>query len=212
MGRSSRVVMFDLGRVLVDWDPRFLYAKLFENSAEMERFLADVCTLDWHAAHDAGAPMAENAAPLIAQHPHFEAEIRAWDARWDEMFAGPIDGAVALLERLDAAGRPLYALSNLPAEKKSHIFETFEFMNRFRDVIVSAEEGVIKPDPRIYAIAARRAGAAPDEVVFIDDAPANVDAARAFGFDAIRYTNPDALEAELDARGLFEPVREEGRP
>lgn len=209
MTAGADVVLFDLGRVLVNWDPRNLYSTMFDDHAAMERFLAEVCTMEWHAAHDAGVSMAENAEPLITAHPHFEAEIRAWETRWDDMFAGPIVGAAALLERLHAAGRPLFALSNLPAEKKTHILETFPFMERFRDVIVSGEEGVIKPDPRIYDITVDRLGVAPERIFFVDDSAPNVDAARQARFDAVVFTTPDALERDLNARGLLDRVSHE---
>ncbi|MGD2133898.1 MAG: HAD family phosphatase [Maricaulaceae bacterium] len=200
---DSRIVLFDLGRVLVDWDPRYLYRKLFDDETAMERFLAEVCTTEWHALHDAGAPMAETAPPLIAAHPHLEEPIRAWQARWDEMFAGPVHGTVEILKRLHAGGRPLYALSNLPAEKRAHIEQTFDFMSLFADVVVSGEEGVRKPDRAIYEIAQARVGAPPDEIVFIDDMEVNVEAGAKFGFDAILYEGPAELAGALAARGLL---------
>jgi len=209
MTARADVVLFDLGGVLFDWAPRHLYSTIFDDHAAMDRFLAEVCTLDWHAAHDAGVTMDDNAAPLIAAHPHFEAEIRAWKTRWDAMFVGPIAGTAALLERLHAVGRPLYALSNLPAEKKTHILETFPFMERFRDIVVSGEEGVIKPDRRIYDITVDRLGVAPERIFFIDDSRPNVEAACAAGFDAVVFTSPEALERDLDARGLLTPVSHE---
>lgn len=198
-----QAALFDLGNVLVDWNPRYLYAKMFADQAEMERFLSEVCTMAWHGAHDRGVAMAENRIALTAAHPHYAEAIKAWDTRWAEMFAGPIPGAAALVERLHAGGTPLYALTNLPAEKKSHIIETFSFMRLFRDVVVSGEEGVMKPDPRIYEITARRIGAPPSSVVFFDDRQDNVDAARAFGFDAVLYTTPEAMADALAARGLL---------
>ncbi len=202
MNARIEAVLFDLGRVLVDWDPRHLYRDLFADAAEMERFLAEVCTMDWHAAHDAGVPMAANAAGLIADHPHHEARIRAWDERWPEMFAGSISGSVAVLEALHARGLPVFALTNLPAEKKAHIFETFAFMERFRDVIVSGEEGVIKPEPRLYEIALGRIGAPAEAVLFIDDSAANVAAARRLGFDAHHFDGAEGLQDAVVARNL----------
>jgi HAD superfamily hydrolase (TIGR01509 family) len=206
MTRRIEAVLFDLGRVLVDWDPRYLYKDLFADAAEMERFLAEVCTMAWHGAHDAGTPMAVNAAPLIAEHPHYEPHIRAWETRWHDMFAGPIHGAVDVLEALHGEGVPLYALSNLPAEKKTHIFETFGFMDRFQDVIVSGEEGVIKPEPRIYEIALARMGRPAEAVFFVDDSAANVEAARRLGFDAHRFDGARGLKDAVAARNLASPA------
>lgn len=202
LNAPPRAVLFDLGGVLVDWDPRRLYRKLLSDEAEVERFLAEVCTMDWHGAHDAGTPMADNAPALIARFPHYEAEILAWNARWPEMFDGEIDGVAAVIERLDDAQIPVYALSNLPAEKWGHIQETYPVTRRFRDVIVSGEEGVKKPDRRIFDITAQRLGVAPGDVVFFDDLQTNVDAACAYGFDAVLFESAAGMRNALSARGL----------
>ena len=110
---AARIALFDLGGVIVDWSPARLYSKIFDDSAECERFLATVCTMDWHTRHDAGVSFADNAAPLIAQYPQYESQIRAWSSRWMEMFDGCIEGSERLIENLAGSGRPLYALSNI---------------------------------------------------------------------------------------------------
>lgn len=200
---STRAVLWDLGNVLLDWSPAYLYRKVFETEAEVEHFLANICTMDWHAAHDRGVSMAENRKPLIDRHPEFESAIHAWEGRFPEMLNGPIAGTVEVMEALDQHDVPQYALTNLPAEWVEPVHQLFPSMSLMRDVIVSAHEGVIKPDPRIYQITADRLPHAPDEVIFFDDRQDNVDAARAFGFDAERFTGAPQLVAALKDRKLL---------
>ena len=200
-GRS--VVVFDLGGVLIDWDPRHLYRKLFSDEAAMEDFLATVCTHDWHRHHDAGRPFAEGARLLKQQHPDKAELIDAFGARAGEMIGGAIPGAVEILEELHERGRVLYALSNWPAESFPLARQRFDFFDRFHGVLVSGEVGVIKPDPRIFEALIGRFALDPEDAVFIDDVEANVAAARALGFHAIRFTAPDALRDDLVGLGLL---------
>jgi 2-haloacid dehalogenase len=175
-GRTARsIVVFDLGGVLIDWDPRHLYRKLFAgDDAAMEHFLATVCTHDWHRHHDAGRSFAEGCRLLKAEHPDKADLIDAFGARQDEMIAGPIDDAVAILRDLCNVGVSLYALSNWPAEGFSSVRQRFEFLAWFRGILVSGEVGVIKPDPRIYELLIERFGVEPQRTVYIDDVEANV--------------------------------------
>lgn len=198
------VVVFDLGGVLIDWDPRHLYRKLFaEDEAAMEHFLAAVCTQDWNRLQDAGGRAAEAVAALQARHPDKAELIAAYYTRFDEMMAGPIPGSVEILDELHARGTPLYGLSNFSAETYPLALRRFGFLRRFRGVIVSGEEGVIKPDPRIFAILTSRFGFRPESAVFIDDVPENVEAARRCGLHGILFTTPAALWAELAELGLL---------
>ena len=202
--RSRSVVVFDLGGVLIDWDPRHLYRKLFAGDDEaMEHFLATVCTHEWHRHHDAGRSFAEGARLLKAAHPDQAELIDAFGARADEMIAGPIPGAVEILEELHDRGRRLYALSNWPAESFPLARRRFAFLDRFDGILVSGEVGVIKPDPRIFQTLVERFGLAAAEAIFIDDVEANVAAARRLGFHGVRFTGAEALRAELAALGLL---------
>ena len=196
-------VLFDVGNVIVRWDPRTLYSQIFDDPAERDRFLAEVCTMDWHGEHDRGVAMAENARALIAAHPHHEQAILDWERRWDEMFSGVIEETVAVMEDLSARGVPLYALTNMPAEKAAGVFAMSPAFELFEDIVVSAVERVIKPDPRAFEIACERAGRLPEQMVFIDDSAANIKAARALGFDAILFHDPAALRPQLQAPGLL---------
>lgn len=196
--------LFDLGRVVLDWEPRRLYAKLFDDTAEMDRFLTEVCTMDWHTKHDAGASFADNAEPLIAQHPNYEIEIRAWGSRWMEMFDGYVDGSQRLLERLSAKGTSLYALSNMPAETWPWMLEHFSSLTRFEHVVVSGQIGLVKPDAEIFHYTLTKMGdPRAEDVLFIDDSVANIETASALGFATHHFTDAPALEARLIAERLL---------
>lgn len=203
MASADRAVLFDIGNVLVRWDPRRLYRTMFDDPDECDRFLNEVCTMAWHGAHDAGVSMAENAATLTARFPRYRDQIAAWNTRWDDMFDGSDPGVVSLVSRLLDADVPLFALTNLPAEKKAHIFSKLPFLDHFADVIVSGEEGCVKPDPRIYDIAIARMGRPPHSVIFIDDRDENVAAARAHGLNAVQFTDAAALARDLAEFGVL---------
>jgi FMN phosphatase YigB (HAD superfamily) len=145
-------VVFDVGNVLLDWNPRRLYRKIFGDADAMERFLAEVCTSEWNLELDRGLPFAEAVAERIARFPEHAAEIRAYDERWAEMSDGAIDGSVALLERLAERGAPLYALTNFSAEKFEEAYERFAFFERFEGIVVSGRVKLAKPDPEIYRL------------------------------------------------------------
>ena len=195
-------VVFDLGGVLVDWDPRHLYRGLFDDAAAMERFLGEVCTPEWNLAQDAGRSWAEATALLRARHPGQAALIDAYHHRWPEMIAGDIPGTVAILRALHAAGTPLYALTNWSAETFPVAQARFDFLGLFRGIVVSGTERVVKPDPAIYRLLLDRFGLDPARCVFVDDNPANAAAATALGLHGIAFTTPEALAAALRELGL----------
>ncbi len=201
-GRS--IVVFDLGGVLIDWDPRHLYRKLFAgDEAAMEHFLATVCTHEWHRHHDAGRSLAEGVRTLKDLHPDKAELIDAFGTRQGEMLAGSIAGAVEILKELRDRDVPLYALSNWPAETFPLARQRFDFLGWFHGIVVSGEIGAIKPEPRIYEVLLDRFAIDPLSAVFIDDVAVNAAAARAFGIHAIHFTTPAALRAELAALGLL---------
>ena len=201
-GRS--IVVFDLGGVLIDWDPRHLYRKLFAgDEAAMEHFLATVCTQEWHRHHDAGRSFAEGAQILKDRHPDKAELIDAFGARQGEMMAGPVAGTVEILQELRDRGTPLYALSNWPAEGFPLARERFDFLSWFRGIVLSGETGAIKPQPRIYEVLLERFAIDPLSAVYIDDVEVNAAAARPFGIHAIHFTTPAALRAQLVAVGLL---------
>ncbi len=198
------VVIFDLGGVLLDWNPRYLYRTLFPgDEAAMEHFLATICNNEWNRQQDAGRSCAEAARLLKAEHPDKATLIDAYYTRHLDMIAGPIAGTVTTLGELRERGTPLYFLSNYAAETYPLALERFDFLSWFAGGIVSGEHGVIKPDPAIYALLIERFGIDPHRAVFIDDIAANAEAARPFGIHGIHFTSPDALREELGELGLL---------
>ncbi|HXQ13165.1 MAG TPA: HAD family phosphatase [Caulobacteraceae bacterium] len=196
-------VVFDVGNVIVRWDPRTLYSKIFPDTAERDWFLANVCTMAWHMRHDAGVSFAQNRAPLVAAFPEHEAAIVAWEARWWEMFSGPIPETEAAIEAMAARGVAMVGLTNMSTETSEGTFAMSPAFGRLRDVVVSGAVGLMKPDPRIFLLAAERAGLPPADLLFVDDSPSNIDAAAALGFDVHLFADPAALQPALAARGLL---------
>jgi 2-haloacid dehalogenase len=199
-------VVFDLGGVLVDWDPRYLYRQLFADPDEMESFLTEVTTAEWNALQDAGRPWAEAIETLAAEYPERRELIEAFHRRWPEMLAGEIEGAVDVLAELRAARVRLVALSNWSAEMFPFARARFEFLEWFEGIVISGDVGVNKPDPRIFEYLVERFAIEPGAAVFVDDSAANVDAAASLGFRAILFTDATALRAELVRFGLLRDV------
>jgi 2-haloacid dehalogenase len=195
--------VFDIGRVLFDWNLRYLFEKLIGEPAQLDWFLANVVSEEWHFLSDAGRPLAEMVTERIVEFPEHAALIEAYRDRFSETIDRPIEGTHWLVRRLHAAGVPLYALTNFGAEFFAEFRPTEPIFELFGDIVVSGEEGAAKPDPRIYEIAERRFGRSPEALFFTDDNAANVAAARARGWQAHLFTDPAGLEAELAARGLL---------
>jgi 2-haloacid dehalogenase len=195
-GAPIEAVVFDLGGVLIDWDPRHLYRKLLDDE-EMERFLATVCTADWNRELDGGRSFAEAVNSLSREYPDHAELIAAYHQRWDEMLAGAIPSSVSVLDDLRASGVVVHALTNWSAETFGVARQRFPFLAWFDGIVVSGEVGITKPDPGIYRLLFERFSLEPERVVFIDDAPANVEAAAALGMHGIRFTSGQALRAEL---------------
>jgi 2-haloacid dehalogenase len=195
-------VVFDIGGVLLDWDPRHLYRQLFEDPDEMASFLATVCTGDWHREHDLGVDTQQSCQRLARQHPAYAEMIMAWADRGEEMIAGQIDGTVQILAELKAAGLPCFALSNMEPDTYVVRRDRFAFMRWFDACVISGIEGVAKPDRQIFEILVDRHGLDPGRTVFIDDSPGNVTAAQAAGLEAIRFVSPEVLRGDLRDFGL----------
>jgi 2-haloacid dehalogenase len=195
---SRDVVIFDLGGVLIDWNPRHLYRKLFAgDEAAMEHFLATVCSQEWNRGQDAGGLIADAARRLKELHADKAELIDAFYGRFDEMMAGPIRGTAEILAELHARGTPLYLLSNFSAETYPLACQRFDFLRLFDGIIVSGEVKAIKPDRRIYEILIERYRIDPHRAVFIDDVAENVDAAQRLGIHGIQFIDPEGLRAEL---------------
>ncbi|QGZ62452.1 HAD family hydrolase [Paraburkholderia acidisoli] len=204
---AIKAVVFDFGNVLVDWSPEYLYRKLIPDDDERRWFFANVCTMDWVIRQDGGEPIAEGTQRLVAEFPAHEALIRAFYDRWHEMVPGLLEGGVATFERLEAAGVPLFGLTNWSAETFPWAWERFGILRRCRDVVVSGRVRLVKPDAAIYhemfrRIEAQLPGVQPGELAFIDDNPRNVAAAAALGWHAVHHTNNAQTDARLRELGL----------
>jgi 2-haloacid dehalogenase len=197
-----KAVVFDIGGVVLDWDPRHLYRRIFDDEEEVERFLTSVCTLEWHAQHDLGRPMEETIPLLSAEHPQLAAEIAVWRDRYVDMVAGHLEGMVELLAELGRLGVPTYALSNMPAEVLPELLDAFPALADFEGMIISGEERLAKPSPDIFHLLIERFGLEPNETVFVDDVPANVDAAWTLGFLAVRFESAALLRRTLAGWGV----------
>jgi FMN phosphatase YigB (HAD superfamily) len=198
-----RAVLWDIGNVIVRWDPRTLYDKVFDDPAARDAFLSRVCTMDWHVKHDLGVTFAGNRAPLLEQFPEHADHIHMWESRWWEMFSGAIPETVDAIEALAARGVPQFGLSNMSHEVIDGIVAMSPAFARLGGIVISAETAVLKPDPRIYRQAIERFDLTPGETLFIDDSARNIDGAAALGFDTHHFTDPAALRPALEARGLL---------
>ncbi len=200
---TPTTVIFDLGAVLIDWNPRHLYRSLIDDPDEMERFLAEIATPAWNHEQDRGRTWADAVAELVDRHPAHAELIRAYHERWPEMLGEQIHATVDILAELREAGIALYALTNWSAETWPIAVGRYPFLAWFRGIVVSGEVGAAKPEAAIYEALVDRYGVVPADSVFIDDQPANVEAARHLGFEAIRFTDAGALRNDLRTIGLL---------
>lgn len=196
-------VIFDVGRVLFDWDLRYLFAKLIDDRDELEWFVTNVVTPQWHFQHDAGRPLAEMLPELKAEFPGHDALIDAYAARFNETIPGPMPGSLELVERLDEAGVPLFAITNFGHEFWEGFRPTQPVFDRFRDIVVSGTEKLMKPDPAIYRLAIERFGIDPAGALFIDDVAKNIEGAESVGIAGHRFVDAATLEGELVRRGYL---------
>ena len=195
-------VVFDLGGVLVDWDPRYLFRRLLPDDAAVEAFLADVCSPEWNAAQDAGRSWAEAVREASERFPEHAELVAAYDERWWETIGGQIDGTVEVLDELRRRGVGLFAITNWSAEKFDLTFPRFDWLAWFDGIVVSGYERIVKPDPRIFQLLVDRHGVDPRAAVYVDDVPANVEAARAIGMTGLVFTTPEQLRADLGELSL----------
>jgi 2-haloacid dehalogenase len=196
-------VVFDIGRVLLEWDPRYLYRTIFSNPADMEDFLTRVLPPEWNLEQDRGRSWKNAEDIQIALFPDYAEEIRAFRARWRETVPHEIGGTVAILNRLKALGIPLYAITNFASDTLAEAKTIYPFLaTSFIDMVVSGDERLLKPDPRIYQVLLTRQNLDATDCVFIDDSPANVSAAAALGFHALHFTSSEALAADLKRFGF----------
>ena len=201
---AATAVVFDVGNVLYGWDPEsFLARQLPEDEARL-RFIEDVGLWDWHDALDGGRPFREAADELSEKFPEYAQLISAWGERFGETISDPVPGVHEIVGELEARGVPLFAITNFSADFWPPFFAREQaFFRRFRDIVVSGEEKLLKPDPEIYFRSLRRFGLQPHEALFIDDRQINVEGAEAVGMHAHLFTGADELRARLKAEGLL---------
>lgn len=200
---NPNIVVFDIGGVLVDWNPAYLYRKLLPDEAAVSAFLAEVCTSAWNEQFDAGRPFAEGVAELTARHPEKADLIAAYWLRWHEMLGGEVAGTAGLLHRLKAAGVPVHAISNWSAETFPRAQAIFPFLGTFDVLVVSGAEKLVKPHAPIFERFLARAGVRAEDCLFIDDNAANIATAAALGFHTEHFRSAEALETRLTALGLL---------
>ena len=196
-------VIFDLGGVLIDWNPRYLYRKILNDEETVEWFVTEVCTHAWHEQQDRGRPSHDAIRELVSRHPGLEAEIRAYYSRFDEMLGGPFIEVVALLSLLKESNCLLLALSNWPDETFPKAPAPYDFLSWFDGVVISGREKVMKPDPAIFQRMIARYQIEPTRSLFIDDMAYNIEAANGLGFATHHYTGADGLADALKAYGLI---------
>ncbi len=196
-------VVFDFGGVLVDWNPRHLYRKIFSGDEDaMERFLEEIRFYEWNQKQDAGRTFSEAVEDLCKDFPQHCELIRLYDLRYEESITGPIWGTVAILEKLKSSGYLLYGLSNWPEEKYRLVRPKYSFFELFDDIIISGEEKVAKPDPRIFAILLGKIQREPWQCIYIDDSKQNIEVALELGFRCIHYQSPGQLDSDLVETGI----------
>ena len=198
-------VVFDLGNVLIPWDPRKLYMKLFDgDKSAVNQFLSTVCTPEWNDTLDSDQTFAQGTTELIGKFPGQEALIRAYDERWEEMIGQPIPENIELLKELSRNSWPLYALSNWSAEKFPIAKAKFGFLDLFRDLVISGEVGFRKPNPAIFNLLLETNSLNPSKTVFIDDTRIHIEAAKSLGLITIHYISPLQLRAEMVRLGILQ--------
>lgn len=203
MSKFIDTVIFDLGGVLIDWNPRYVYRKIFRTEEEMEWFLENVTTPEWNENQDAGYPLHKATEELIAKHPEWEPQIKAYYGRWLEMLGDSIHETVEILQGLKKTGKyKLYALTNWSAETFPHALERFEFFKLFDGVLVSGEEKMRKPSPEFYQRLLNKFSIEPSRALFIDDSLRNVKAAEGVGIKSITFQSPDNLRMDLRALNI----------
>jgi len=196
-------IVFDLGAVLIEWDPRHLYRKVFADREKMEWFLTNVCNNDWNLEQDRGRSLDEAVAEAIGRHPEWEREIKLYRDRWVEMVPGDIPGTVQILEELHAKGAPLYAITNWNGDTFRITQGRFKFLSLFRDIVVSGDEKLVKPEPDIFQLLAERNNIRLSESIFIDDNVKNIKGAEAVGMNTHHFITPEGLRADLKRRSLI---------
>ena len=203
MTGQIQAVVFDVGKVLVRWERDLPFRRLIPDPAARAYFMDVVIPLEWHGQHDAGRSAEAMIAERSAQFPQHAQLIRAWLTQFNESIPGPVPGSTEIVEELDAAGVPLYAITNFGADTWAGFRPSYPLFDRFRDIVVSGDEQLAKPDPAIYALAAARFGRPAGTMLFVDDSLPNIASARACGWHGHHFIDAAGLRTDLTERGLL---------
>jgi 2-haloacid dehalogenase len=203
MSTKIKNVVFDFGGVLIDWNPRYLYRKVFNDDEAMERFLSEVCNGEWNEKHDGGRPFREGIEELITKYPDESGKITMYFDRWEEMVGGEINGTPGLIYELKSLGYALYGLTNWSGETFPRVKPCFGFLQEFDGIVVSGDEKLLKPDPAIFRLMIDRYDLIPEESLFIDDNPKNVEVAKSLGFETIRFESAVQLKQDLRLKEIL---------
>lgn len=203
MTSQIQAVVFDVGKVLVRWERDLPFRRLIPDPAARAYFMDVVIPLEWHGEHDAGRSAEEMIAERSAKFPQHAQLIRAWLTHFNETIPGPVPGSTEIVEELDAAGVPLYAITNFGADTWAGFRHSYPLFDRFIDIVVSGDEQLAKPDPAIYALAEARFGLPASAMLFVDDSLPNIVSARQRGWHGHHFIDAARLRADLTARGLF---------
>jgi 2-haloacid dehalogenase len=203
MEKNIDTIIFDLGGVLIVWNPKYLYSQLFNDEEKMNYFFQNICTSEWNEEQDAGRTLKEGTEWLVAKYPYHEEHIRAFYGRWEEMLKGPIEETVQIFENLKHLKLRTYALTNWSEETFSIALKRFEFLKWFDGIVVSGTERTRKPYPEFYKILFDRYSVDPTKSAFIDDNLRNIEAGRALGLHCIHFRSPDQLRKELEGFGII---------
>jgi len=204
MQKNIRAILFDIGGVLLEWDPHRLYRRYFEQPHEIDHFLAEINFPAWNLEQDRGRPFAQAVAELSAQFPQHAHLIRAYHKQWEESIVGPIPGTTRILQQLKQAGFPLYGISNWSHETFPLIRKKYPFFDLLDDIVLSGAVKLVKPDPRIFRLTLNRIGRSADECLLIDDSPANIASAQNLGLATVQFHSSRQLERELHLLGLLQ--------
>ena len=197
-------IIFDLGNVLIGWDPDLVFDKIFDDKEKKKHFFENICTMEWNEMQDEGRSIAEATTELAAKHPEWKEHIEAYYGQWPQMLSGAIEGSVEIFKELKASGKyKFYALTNWSAELFPYALEHFHFLQWFDGRVVSGEEKMRKPHPQFYQVLLDRYSVKPEEAVFIDDNLRNIKAAESMGIKSIHFTSPEQLKEELKTLGIL---------
>ena len=199
----KKTIIFDLGGVLIEWDRRTLFKKIFTDGNELDYFLTEVCSPEWNSQLDLGVSFEKAVQERILDFPDYAPQIQAYFERWEEMITGSIPGTVKILEELKEAGYPLAVLSNWSAETFPKVRDRFEFLSWFNPLVISGEVGLIKPEPEIYQHLLQELGTSAENCIFIDDSLPNIEIAEELGFKVIAFTSSKELRTRLEQLNIL---------